>query len=719
MKRFLAIFVALCAVFTAVAQSENSIIIDQKSFRPVHTDALTGANIDPISVDSSRNPCARIKVKINRMTPEDINKIDVKIITNNQLTKCKTADYENGLILEMTAKPATRFYFNHPEFGQSNEVILNLDPNKEYYMEASLNQLYSIVVNSNVEGAEVYVDNVYKGKTNSSFRCTIKNVLIGSHTLKLVYDGAIREQDIDVNSEQISFGQHFNVEVELFEVNFSIEPSKASIVIDGKMSFPINDGTFTLRLGKGTHSYVVRADEYHQQKGQFVVGNNDVNHKVILVPTYGWLNVKGDQLENAVVFIDDKMEGKVPIVNKKLTSGTYRVRIEKDMYKPYETDVTISDNETTVYSPTLDANFGWLQIGDTFAGASVYVNDSLIGTAPISRHTLIKGEYSVRIVKNLYKPYEEKIEIIEDQVKILSPDLEVDFATVSLSTVDDAELWVNGQYKGTGSWSGKLKTGSYTFEARKDKYHTQQISREITTQPPYQQYTLAPPVPITGNLKLRGVPDNAKVMLDGKKVTLPDNSEFNDLLIGRHNVEISKAGYKQFSQYVTVREGETTAINASLSKYRRQIYWDTESWESFNLGVFADAALLCDGDYFGLGLGVNWRLFRYYSVFIPTLGVRYMNDFDGSNMFGFSFVLNLNWGRMYTDSFSCYTGLGIEPIKYVVNYDDDYYDESYWDYAVVINWLGFGGRHHDFNIYSNLELDCGCISLGCRYTYYF
>ena len=719
MKRFLAIFVALCAVFTAVAQSENSIIIDQKSFRPVHTDALTGANIDPISVDSSRNHCARIKVKINRMTREDIDKIDVKIITNNQLTKCKTADYENGLILEMTAKSTTRFYFNHPEFGQSNEVTLDLVPDKEYCMEASLNQLYSIVVNSNVEGAEVYVDNVYKGKTNSSFRCTIKNVLIGSHTLKLVYDGAIREQDIDVNSEQISFGQNFNVEVELFEVNFSIEPSKASIVIDGKMSFPINDGTFTLRLGKGTHSYVVRADEYHQQKGQFVVGNNDVNHKVILVPTYGWLNVKGDQLENAVVFIDDKMEGKVPIVNKKLTSGTYRVRIEKDMYKPYETDVTISDNETTVYSPTLDANFGWLQIGDTFAGASVYVNDSLIGTAPISRHTLIKGEYSVRIVKNLYKPYEEKIEIIEDQVKILSPDLEVDFATVSLSTVDDAELWVNGQYKGTGSWSGKLKTGSYTFEARKDKYHTQQISREITTQPPYQQYTLAPPVPITGNLKLKGVPDNAKVMLDGKKVTLPDNSEFNDLLIGRHNVEISKAGYKQFSQYVTVREGETTAINASLSKYRRQIYWDTESWESFNLGVFADAALLCDGDYFGLGLGVNWRLFRYYSVFIPTLGVRYMNDFDGSNMFGFSFVLNLNWGRMYTDSFSCYTGLGIEPIKYVVNYDDDYYDESYWDYAVVINWLGFGGRHHDFNIYSNLELDCGCISLGCRYTYYF
>ena len=167
MKRVLAILTLLFVTFAATAQSENSIIIDQNSFRPVQTDVLTGANVDPISVDSSRRPCARIKVKINRMTPENINKIDVKIITNNQLTKCKTADYENGLILELTAKTATRFYFNHPEFGQSNEVILNLDPNKEYYMEASLNQLYSIVVNSNVEDAEVYVDNVYKGKTNS------------------------------------------------------------------------------------------------------------------------------------------------------------------------------------------------------------------------------------------------------------------------------------------------------------------------------------------------------------------------------------------------------------------------------------------------------------------------------------------------------------------------------------------------------------------------
>jgi hypothetical protein len=185
MRRFLAILVSLCAVFTAVAQMENSIIIDQKSFRPIHSDALTGVAVDAIGVDDSRRPCARIKVKINRMTREDIDNIAVKIITNNQLTKCKTAAYENGLILEMTAKPETRFYFNHPLYGESNEVTLSLEPNREYYMEASLNQTYSIVINSNVPDAEIYLDGEFKGRTDANNSFTVKNVLIGAHGLKV------------------------------------------------------------------------------------------------------------------------------------------------------------------------------------------------------------------------------------------------------------------------------------------------------------------------------------------------------------------------------------------------------------------------------------------------------------------------------------------------------------------------------------------------------
>ena len=138
-------------------------MLDSQSVRMVQTDALTGVNIDPIGMDSSRQPCARVKIKFDRMNKAQIDALVVKVRSNTDLTKQRVADYyDNVLILEMTAKPNTRFYFVSPEFGESNEVTLNLEPNCEYEMVASLNQTYSIVIDSNFAGVDIYLDGVLR-----------------------------------------------------------------------------------------------------------------------------------------------------------------------------------------------------------------------------------------------------------------------------------------------------------------------------------------------------------------------------------------------------------------------------------------------------------------------------------------------------------------------------------------------------------------------------
>lgn len=205
MKKVLLTLVAALFVLVAAAQSENAIIIDGKSFRPIQTDALTGVNIDPIQLDSSRRPCARIKVRINRMSKEDINGIEVKIITNNQLTKCRTAEYDNGLIVEMTAKPETRFYFYHPRLGYSNEVSVNLESNKEYRLDAYQNQQLSISVVSDVAGADVYLDELYRGQTTADKSFVIHDVTPGEHKLRIEYADKRSEQAIYVNSNKLYF----------------------------------------------------------------------------------------------------------------------------------------------------------------------------------------------------------------------------------------------------------------------------------------------------------------------------------------------------------------------------------------------------------------------------------------------------------------------------------------------------------------------------------
>ena len=218
MKKILAILLTIFLCTTTTAQITNSIVIDRSSFRAVQTDELTGVNIDPIGLDHSRQACARIKIKFDRMNKAQIDALEVKMHSNTDLIKQKVADYyDNVLILEMTAKPNTRFYFYSPEFGESNEVTLNLEGNREYEMLASLNQAFSIVVESNVVNADVYLDGVFKGQTGDSMKCTISDVMIGGHSLKVVYGKVSGEKNIDVNKNSIFFTQ--NIDQNVTEVN--------------------------------------------------------------------------------------------------------------------------------------------------------------------------------------------------------------------------------------------------------------------------------------------------------------------------------------------------------------------------------------------------------------------------------------------------------------------------------------------------------------------
>ena len=422
MKRFVAILTLLFVAFAASAQSENSIIIDQNSFRPLQSDALTGVNIDPIGVDSSRRPCARIKMKINRMSREDINKLDVKIVTNNQLTKCKTADYENGLILEMTAKPATRFYLNHPEFGQSNEVTLNLDPNKEYYMEASLNQTYSIVVNSNVTDAEVYLDGEYKGRTDSSNSLTIKEVFIGEHTLKLTYGNISHEQKIEVNSGKISFRQ--NVDTAASEpqfVVFTVEPQSAVVIINNQ-HYTLTDGAMNVVLDSGTYNYTVTAAGYHPQSGTFSVAGSKVSKNITLSADSATVTLTAP--DNAEIWVNGVMKG-TSHWSGTLNSGTYIFEARKAGHKSatLSKHITSAEPRQSYTLPAPTPIVGSLIISGTPINADVTLDNKAVGQLPLKLNDILVGEHTVVVSKSGYETYTQSVTIADGKTATINATL--------------------------------------------------------------------------------------------------------------------------------------------------------------------------------------------------------------------------------------------------------------------------------------------------------
>ena len=140
--------------------------------------------------------------------------------------------------------------------------------------------------------------------------------------------------------------------------------------------------------------------------------------------------------------------------------------------------------------------------------------------------------------------------------------LRPNFAEVSLTVDADADIYVNNELKGRRSWRGPLSAGDYQVECRHE-HHRPSSQRITVVEGKPLTVTLTPPTPITGTLSVISKPLGATITVDGRDYgTTPRN--LTAMLIGRHTVALSKAGYETAQQTVEVREAETASLELTL-----------------------------------------------------------------------------------------------------------------------------------------------------------
>ena len=501
MKKILSLVILPIVLFCGFsvslsAQAGSVLTLDEGSFRLEQTNALGGVNIDPIGKDRSNRACFRLKLHLDRMTPEDIRQVEVKVLGGNVvLMKRTVASGGNGLILEMTARPDTRFYIKHPSLGESNTVTISPEADKVYLMDGWADQKLTVVVSCAKAGADVWLDGVYRGKTGADMTLSVKDVMAGPHTVKVQSGEDTAEQQIEVTSDKV----YFNVELKSVAhlqqfVVFNVTPADALVIFDGT-PIRVNSGTASKRVKFGTYSYTVSAKDFHTYSGSVTVSDmkNKAMVKVDLKPAHGWINITGASADGSYVYLADELIGQAPLKTDRLASGTYSIRLIKDLYKSYETTVTVTDGNVTTISPVLQA----------------------------------------------------------------------DFARVTLSVDNGAEIWVNGEHKGSGSWTGDLATGSYLVECRKANHRSTSDNINVSADMPSRRITLKVPSPINGSLSISSAPDFAEVYLDGTHIGqtplyLPET------LIGSHTLKLTKSGCADWTGNVSVAEGQIAEINATL-----------------------------------------------------------------------------------------------------------------------------------------------------------
>ena len=338
-----------------------------------------------------------------------------------------------------------------------------------------------------------------------------------------------------------------------------------------------------------------------------------------------------------------ELDGSVLPVNdgtasKMMRFGTYRYRVYAPRYHPAEGTVTVNSTEhRSEVDVILKPAVGVLEITDnqSINGADVYVDDEYIGKAPLTTSRLSSGSHKIRFVKPMYEPYEQYITIYEGKTLTISPELEADFVTVTLKAVPGSEIWVNGVYKGVDSWTGDLAKGACRFEVRKTGHRTAYLSRDLNSTSPIT-IDLPAPEPVYGQLVIDSTPAMAIVEISGMN---PRETPviISKMLVGTHEVRIKKDGYQDYVTTVTVSEGKTAEIKASLKKGTTS----SSTKSSKKLADYIDSARKGDASaqfeagycyYNGLGTSVNYTeavnwyrkaAAQNHSIALNNLGVCY------------------------------------------------------------------------------------------------
>ena len=358
--------------------------------------------------------------------------------------------------------------------------------------------------------------------------------------------------------------QYIEPKPELGFLAISSEPTDADIYIDGKHYGKTNNvitdlavGTHELKLEKEGYSTVTRT--FVTTKGETLKLNETlqagVNKKTYLI-------VQADQ-PDAVVYIDGEMLG-AKEARKLVDDGTtHTYKIECKLYHEESGTVTVKDK--TVVNKTLRPAFGYLNISSTpEQGANVWVDGELIGVTPIKTDKLASGTHTVRVMKDMYKMKEQSFTVTDGQTTNATLNMSANFVRLTL-TVDsdsDSDIYVDEEYKGKGRWTGRLSDGEHIFEARKTGHKPSRKSVDLVLGE-NKTITLDTPTPINGTIDIDSSPMGATIYIDGKHYGETPNY-ISDILIGEHELKLTKQGCAEIKKTIIIKEGEALTINEKL-----------------------------------------------------------------------------------------------------------------------------------------------------------
>lgn len=301
----------------------------------------------------------------------------------------------------------------------------------------------------------------------------------------------------------------------------------------------------------------------------------------------GTLGIVDTQQRNGEIWVwVPRASRKITILHQQLgVLRDCRYPIEIESERTYEMELTTSKVETIVKQEVTQQYLAF-QISPTNAVLEVDGELWEVASDGSAMKFVNFGTYNYRVQAPNYHTEVGKVTVNdpENTQKVIVT-LKPDFVKVTLKVDADAEIWVNNEKKSTRTWTGNLGKGNYKIECKQAGHETSMITKEITADMNGQTIDLPKPTPLYGSLNIESTPNFATIYIDGEMVG--ETPKFiKEILVGKHEVRITKEGYYDKTQYVTIDCDKRNQAIISLDEKRNTQYEIINSFVSAYDQVF-------------------------------------------------------------------------------------------------------------------------------------
>nr|VFJ55987.1 MAG: PEGA domain-containing protein [Candidatus Kentron sp. FM]VFJ56404.1 MAG: PEGA domain-containing protein [Candidatus Kentron sp. FM]VFK10821.1 MAG: PEGA domain-containing protein [Candidatus Kentron sp. FM] len=284
----------------------------------------------------------------------------------------------------------------------------------------------------------------------------------------------------------------------------------------------------------------------------------------IAPPSPATLVVELPDHPDATVILNDAPMAS-PGAARALNPGPYTVGVQSPGYLPFQEELTLTAGEERTLPVRLQPKPARLVVRSNVTGDTVYLDDQPVGPSGPEAHALAPGEYTLRVEKAGFAPFEQPITLEPGGARTIKATLEpAKTQLLVAANVPAAKVFVDGQLLGrTGAGPFTLVVGEHTVRVEKEGFDPVEQPVTLVAETPASLRVELEPA--KARLVVTANTSGARVFLDGKPLGAAGATP-HAVAAGEYTLRVEKAGYEDFQQPVTLTAGKEQTVRAILKR---------------------------------------------------------------------------------------------------------------------------------------------------------